>query len=158
AYEAALEGCHERGAVRLLKLCLANGGIYVKLGQHVAVLDHLFPAAYVRTLRARLLNRCAASPWEDVRRVLREDLLAEPESLFAEIRREPIAVASLAQVHEAWTPDGRHLAVKVQHRGLRDLARVDLFAMDLVVRAVRWAAPAHDYQWLIDETSLNLPL
>ena len=35
---AALEGCHERGAHRLMKLCFANGGIYIKLGQHIGQL------------------------------------------------------------------------------------------------------------------------
>ena len=38
AREAALQGCHQRGAQRLLDLCFANGGVYIKLGQHVGQL------------------------------------------------------------------------------------------------------------------------
>ena len=53
-----------------MALCFANGGVYVKLGQHVGQLDHLLPEEYVLTMRKHLLDRCPASPYDDVRRVV----------------------------------------------------------------------------------------
>lgn len=47
AEEEELRACHRRGAARLRDLCHANGGIYIKLGQHLATLDHLLPEEYV---------------------------------------------------------------------------------------------------------------
>ena len=47
AAERELRACHRRGASRLRDLCYANGGIYIKLGQHLATLDHLLPEEYV---------------------------------------------------------------------------------------------------------------
>lgn len=74
---------HERCAHRLLALCLANGGVYIKLGQHVAQLDYLVPEPYTRTLGARLFTRSSPSAYEDVAALLREELGGTPEQLFA---------------------------------------------------------------------------
>lgn len=86
----------------------------VKLGQHIGMLDHLVPEEYVRAMKAHMLNRCPVSDWSQVRAVVREDLGAEPGALFASFSPTPLASASLAQVHEACTHDGRRVAVKVR--------------------------------------------
>mmetsp|Transcript_33405 Transcript_33405/g.79191 ORF Transcript_33405/g.79191 Transcript_33405/m.79191 type:complete len:530 (-) Transcript_33405:81-1670(-) len=156
-YGDKLKACHQRGADRLLKLCFQNGGIYVKLGQHVGQLDHLLPEEYVVTMRKHLLDKCPVSPWEEVRATIKEDLGAYPEELFAEISREPMASASLAQVHVARDHDGRALAVKVQHAGLRGVARVDMATIEGLVGVVRRLFPDFNYQWLVDEVKENLP-
>lgn len=93
----------------------------VKLGQHVAMLDHLVPAEYVQTMRRHMLNRCPVSTWEEVASIVREDLGAPPEKLFASFSPAPLASASLAQVHEATGFDGRRLAVKVGWHGVRSM-------------------------------------
>ena len=85
----------------------------VKLGQHLGMLDHLIPAEYVQTMRRHMLNRCPVSSWADVQQTITEDLGAPPTELFARFSPEPLASASLAQVHEAETRDGTRLAVKV---------------------------------------------
>eukprot|EP00955_Chlamydomonas_euryale_P041455 351985-Chlamydomonas_euryale.AAC.1 len=98
ARRAELEAAHARGANRLLHLCFANGGIYIKLGQHIGQLDHLLPEAYVATMRDHLLDRCPESSYEEVSAIVEADLGAPPEALFATFERRPIASASLAQV------------------------------------------------------------
>jgi aarF domain-containing kinase len=97
ALEEAKTQCHQRGADRLLQLCMKNGGIYIKLGQHIAMLDYLLPEEYVFTMRAHLLDRCPVSSWNSVRQTILEDLKAPPEVIFSEIEQTPIASASLAQ-------------------------------------------------------------
>ena len=51
-FEAAMARCHERGAERLLRGALRNGGLYVKLGQGLCAMGHLLPPQYPRVLRA----------------------------------------------------------------------------------------------------------
>jgi aarF domain-containing kinase len=109
-------------------------------------------------MRAHLLNRCPLSPPEAVRRTIAADLGAPPEALFASFDPVPIASASLAQVHVARLPDGRKLAVKVQHAGLRETSAADTATIAALAAAARLAFPDFDLSWLVDEIRLNLPL
>ena len=49
--------CHERGANRLLDLCFANGGVYIKVAQHIGQLDHMLPSEYVTKMREHALDK-----------------------------------------------------------------------------------------------------
>jgi ABC1 atypical kinase-like domain len=62
------------------------------------VQDHLLPSDYVLLMRAHALDKCPVSSYEEVSRIVREDLGAPPHELFADFERAPIASASLAQV------------------------------------------------------------
>ncbi|GAB4820114.1 hypothetical protein N2152v2_007160 [Parachlorella kessleri] len=157
AREKAKRECHLRGAQRLVDVFFANGGIYIKLGQHIGMLDHVVPAEYVETLRKHMLDRCPVSTLDQVRATIVEDFGRPPEELFAHFGAEPLASASLAQVHEARDWDGKRLAVKVQHRGLRENSAVDLATIDFLVKVLRLLAPDFDYRWLVAETRENLP-
>jgi predicted unusual protein kinase regulating ubiquinone biosynthesis (AarF/ABC1/UbiB family) len=105
---------HQKCADKLLELCLANSGIYVKLGQHLASLVHLLPPEYTSTL-AVLQDRCIKSEMVKINQLLIQDLGAPIDELFISFDETPVGVASLAQVHRAQLPDGRHVAVKIQH-------------------------------------------
>ena len=91
--------------------------------------------------------------------VIREDLGAHPDELFDRFERVPLASASLAQVHVAYSKhDGRRLAIKVQHRGLRETSRGDIFSLVTVVRvAERLFGDDFTFGWLADEIAPNLP-
>lgn len=156
--ESALADCHARGAQRLLDLCMANRGIYIKLGQHVGQLDHLLPEPYVLTMRRHLLDACPISPLSEVRRVIKADLGADPSEIFMEFNPVPIASASLAQVHVAKDKEGRKLAVKVQHPGLRETSAADIATIEFLVKVARNFFPEFDLRWLVDEIKHNLPL
>lgn len=159
ALEYAKQECHQRGANRLLNLCFANGGIYIKLGQHIGMLDHLLPREYVLMMRNNLLDRCPVSSIDSVRATIKEDLGRNVDELFSEFDPEPIASASLAQVHVATDRGtGAKVAVKVQHAGLRETSSVDLATIEMLVRFVRFVAPSADYMWLVDEAKENLPM
>lgn len=147
---------HTRNAVRLTKMCASNGGLYIKLGQHIAMLDYVVPQEY-RTELTALLGTTPYSPIEGVRRVIRKELGDDPEKLFDTFDPEPIASASLAQVHVA-TKDGVKYAVKVQHEGLAESAVVDQLVITSIVRAVHKLFPEFDYNWLAKEMNRNLPL
>lgn len=90
--------------------------------------------------------------YEDVCAVIEEDLGASPDELFASFEKEPIASASLAQVHVAYDKDtGKKLAVKVQHRGLRETSKGDVFAVTMVVRVLDSLFEDFTWGWIAEE-------
>lgn len=88
--------------------------------------DHILPAPYVDIMQQHALGACPTSPYASVADVLRGDLGGDPDALFARFDREPLASASLAQVHRAVTHGGESVAVKVQHRNLAESAPADI--------------------------------
>ncbi len=87
--------------------------------------DKIVPARFIKTL-AVLTDRAPCRAFEAVDCVLLEDLGASGSQLFARVEREPVAAASLAQVHVAFTKDGRKVALKVQYPELRANMASDL--------------------------------
>jgi len=157
SYEAAKSACHLRAADHLLKLCCANGGVFVKVGQHIGALDYLLPEEYVDTMKV-LHNRSPQMPLEDIYSVLREELGKEPEEVFASFEAEPLGTASLAQVHRATLHTGEVVAVKVQHKYVKKHSFVDIWSCDLLVRTVKVIFPQFSFMWLANEMRINLPL
>ena len=150
-------GVHRRNADRLLRLCRANAGVYVKVGQHLANLDLLLPDEYIATLAALFDDAPESSP-ESVREVIREELGGSPDELFDDFSERPFASASLAQVHTAYCKSsGKKLAIKVQHRGLRETSRGDLIAMTAAVRLAELLFDDFNLGWLVDEIAPHLP-
>ena len=50
-YDEKIKGCHMRAALRLVDACIANGGMYVKMGQGLSTMNHILPKEYYLTLR-----------------------------------------------------------------------------------------------------------
>ncbi|KAL8051323.1 hypothetical protein ABFS82_06G138100 [Erythranthe guttata] len=148
---------HTRSAQRLQDLCFKNGGIYIKLGQHISQLEYLVPEEYVRIMRQSMLNRCPVSSYDQVLEVFKKELGGAPEQIFDKFDPVPIASASLAQVHIAQTHDGQTVAVKVQHTHMTDTAAADYATVELIVNTLHRLFPSFDYRWLIDEVKESLP-
>ncbi|EGD72100.1 atypical/ABC1/ABC1-B protein kinase [Salpingoeca rosetta] len=149
--------CHLKCARLLRDLFCNNAGIYIKLGQHLAVLDYVIPKEYVDTMQI-MFDKAPTSDLNEVFAVIEADLGKPAEELFQHFDTTPIASASLAQVHRAVTHDGQKVAVKVQHMGLREESRGDVATVRLLVDIVRFFFPDYDYTWLIEEVQRNLPL
>lgn len=148
---------HRTSAERLLRLCRENGGVYIKVGQHLANLDYLIPREYIEVLSS-LFNDAPQSDIKDVYKVIEEDLGRSPDELFERFDPNPIASASLAQVHVAYCKKTKtKLAVKVQHRGLRETSAGDLFAVTTVVRLIDSWFPDFTFGWIADEMAPQLP-
>ncbi|KAJ1383382.1 UbiB domain [Sesbania bispinosa] len=148
---------HLRSAQKLQELCFKNGGVYIKLGQHLGQLEYLVPQEYVQTMRESMLNRCPVSSYEQICDVFKKELGDTPDKIFSEFDPVPIASASLAQVHVARTHDGQKVAVKVQHTHMTDTAAADHATVELIVNTLHKFFPSFDYRWLIDEISESLP-
>ncbi|KAL5008762.1 hypothetical protein ScPMuIL_014343 [Solemya velum] len=147
---------HLKAALRLRKLCCDNGGVFVKVGQHLGSLDYLLPKEYIQTMKV-LLDRAPQSSLHDLFRTVKEDLGEDASQLFKSFDPEPLGTASLAQVHKATLHDGRVVAVKIQHPKVKAHSRVDIETIHFLVSCVAFLFPEFQYKWLGEETKKNLP-
>jgi predicted unusual protein kinase regulating ubiquinone biosynthesis (AarF/ABC1/UbiB family) len=108
------------------------GPTYVKLGQLLSTRPDLVPPAYIDAL-TRLQDRLEPFPAEDAERIVAEELGVRVSKAFLEFDSEPLAAASLGQVHRARLRDGRMVAVKVQRPGIREQLVRDMDALEDIV-------------------------
>ena len=109
-----------------LRLTLEElGPTFVKLGQILAGRADLFGPDYIAEFE-KLHSQVPAVPLESLRSQLREDLGGEPETIFARFDTEPLAAASIAQVHRARLHDGTEVVVKIRRPGITDTIEADL--------------------------------
>jgi ubiquinone biosynthesis protein len=118
---------------RLRKAFEQLGPTYIKLGQIISAGEGIFPEELVREFRL-LRDRVPAEPFEAVRQVVEADLGRPLEEVFSTFERQPLAAASIAQVHKATLLTGEEVVVKVQRPQVASLVRRDLAAMS-------WIAP-----------------
>ncbi|KAL9226718.1 hypothetical protein vseg_002497 [Gypsophila vaccaria] len=156
-YAKAKRDVHLRSALKLRDLCFENGGIYIKLGQHIGQLEYLVPEEYVNTMRESMLNRCPVSSYDQVREVIKKELGGEPNEIFSDFDPVPVASASLAQVHVAHLRNGQKVAVKVQHTHMTDTAATDYATVEFLVNTLHRLFPNFDYRWLVAEIHESLP-
>ncbi|MGR9052698.1 MAG: ABC1 kinase family protein [Gammaproteobacteria bacterium] len=125
---------------RIRRVLEEMGPTFVKLGQIFATRPDLFPPAWVEEFE-KLQDRARPAPIEKIMVQLREDLGAEPEEIFAAFDKNPIAAASIGQVHKAILNDGSLVIVKVRRPGIRPMVEADLRLLsqlaDIAAREVK---------------------
>lgn len=130
-------------------------GVLMKIGQLASYVDDGLNPQVRRTL-SRLQDSVPPMSAELAAGVIEADLGAPPDELFEKWDPEPIAAASIGQVHRAITRDGGHgggtaVAVKVQYPGIRETIEADLGNVALIKRLLKVAAPRQDVDGLIAE-------
>ena len=115
----------ERGALALRHSFEELGPTYVKLAQLVASSPGLFPDVLADELRA-CLDSVPPVPYPEIVEVIDSELGAHHDELFASFDRQPMASASIAQVHAATLHDGSDVVVKVQRPGIGRVLSSDL--------------------------------
>lgn len=129
---------HRRSAERMFNLLHQNGGLYLKIGQAIAMQSAVLPPEFQKMF-ARMFDDAQQNEWSDVVAVIKEDFGGRsPEEVFGvSFSNEPgkgmmekraRASASVAQVHWARLADGREVAIKVQKREIASQVGWDLWA------------------------------
>jgi len=142
-------------AERLVETLGDLKGAAMKLGQAASMDPDLFPPE-IRAILARLQNEAPPMPYERVAQVIEDELGGSPDALFAEFRREPMAAASLGQVHRARLHDGREVVVKIQYPGIDQALRSDIDNLGLVVRTMALTHRALDGRQYFHELAEEL--
>ena len=148
------EAIHEEVAARVAEVLGEMKGAAMKLGQLLSFIDLDLPpevrTAYHDAL-AQLRDNAPPFDPEAIDQVVREEYGAAPEAVFASWDPEPIAAASIGQVHAAKLDDGSDVVVKVQYPGVAEAVRADLSNAELFAPLARFFSPNQEIEPLLDE-------
>lgn len=141
---------HRASAIRLREAAIRFRGVFIKLGQFMSARVDILPEEYTEELAA-LQDQVPPMPFPPIRERVVLELGRPLDQSFAAFAPEPIAAASLGQVHEATLPEGRRVAVKVQYPGVQAVVLTDLRAARLVLRLLQWRFSRFRFDTLYDE-------
>jgi predicted unusual protein kinase regulating ubiquinone biosynthesis (AarF/ABC1/UbiB family) len=175
---------HTDSARRLYELAIRRQGLLIKFGQIIGSRPDLVPDEYIGVL-SRLQDQVPPRPFGVIKRRIERQLERPLEDVFADFDEQPIAAASLAQVHRArlkrpaagrrdgngkWEMgtgqghpatdgwDGRDVAVKVQYPGIQNVVENDLRNIRFLLRILSRFERNLDFTPIIEEISHNVPL
>ncbi|CAD6583481.1 MAG: hypothetical protein ASARMPREDX12_001281 [Alectoria sarmentosa] len=140
---ASIPALHARNAERLAGLLQSNGGLYLKIGQAIAMQSAVLPPEFQKMF-AKMFDDAPQNDWKDVEQVIREDFGKSPEEVFGVsfsgdpdkgvMERSARASASVAQVHWARLQDGTEVAIKVQKKEIAHQVGWDLWSFKVVTK------------------------
>jgi aarF domain-containing kinase len=152
-FHDAREAVHGRAATRMLHVAQVNGGVYIKAGQFISAQNHL-PEVYRKVLSV-LQDRVAQRSLAAISTTVVEEL-GPLSTIFSSFDPQPVATASLAQVHRAVDLSGNVIAVKIQHPELQRNVEVDISCFKLLSFLSNRVFDAFDVDWLVPEFALNI--
>jgi ubiquinone biosynthesis protein len=135
----------ERRAFETRVLLERLGGLWTKVGQLLATRPDVFSAELCREL-ARMQDRATSIPWEEAKALLERELGRPCAEVFDFIEPEPLAAASIGQVHLA-AREGKRLAVKIQRPHLAELLRQDMRVIRAGVALIRISRLFSYFRW-----------
>jgi aarF domain-containing kinase len=139
----------------------ALGTTYIKFGQFIASSPSIFPKEYVEEFE-QLLDQTKPISFGTIKKIISEDLKQPINQIFSHIEQQPLASASIAQVHAATLVTGEKVVLKVQKPGVQAIITADLNTVYILVRLLEFMLPNTDrdalagivsemYQAMIDE-------
>jgi ubiquinone biosynthesis protein len=140
--EHRLREIHLRNARRIERGICELQGLFIKVGQLISIMTNFLPEEFRRELEG-LQDAVPPRDFCDIEQRLLEELKQSPAELFASFDEQPIASASIGQVHLAVTREGQKVAVKVQYPDIEDIVRSDLRTLERIFAIVGWFVPYH---------------
>jgi len=149
---AQVDGSSARGQ-HLRELLDDLGPTFVKFGQLLSTRPDVVPPDIIAELRG-LQDDVRPFPFEQAERVIEEELGNSIERLFLDFEHQPVAAASIGQVHRATLPNGKLVAVKVQRPGAPRQIEADITLLYQAARLVKERVHAFDFidaRGIVDE-------
>ncbi len=153
-----LDGSPSERGQHLREMLDELGPTFVKFGQLLSTRPDIVPPDILAELQG-LQDDVRPFPYEDVERVIREDLELSVEQLFTEFEEAPVAAASIGQVHRATLPNGHRVAVKVQRPNAPRQVEADLALLYQAARIAKERVKALDFidpRQLVDEFARSI--
>jgi predicted unusual protein kinase regulating ubiquinone biosynthesis (AarF/ABC1/UbiB family) len=142
---------HQRNARRIEAAIIRLRGLFIKVGQLISIMANFLPDAFREELQ-RLQDQVPPRPYGDIEARLREEFGGRaPTEVFAEFTAEPVASASIGQVHLARLPSGERVAVKVQYPDIEEIVRTDLKALKRIFGLLSWFMPDYGFDTIYRE-------
>lgn len=157
--ELATQEFHAASAERIAELLGSMKGAAMKLGQIASFVDLDLPEDVRTTYQDVLAGLRTEAPPVDpeaIAGVITEDFGAPPDQVFAEWERDPIASASIGQVHRARLPDGSRVITKVQYPGVAEAVEADLANVESLAPLMRVLSPNLEVKPLLHELTERL--
>ncbi len=137
--DAHVGDVHTRNARRVYATILRLQGLFIKVGQLLSIMANFLPQEFRGELEA-LQDQVPPRPFAEIQARLEREL-GPAMARVASLDQEPLASASLGQVHAARLVDGRRVAVKVQHSDIDRIVRLDLRTIRRIMSIVQWFVP-----------------
>jgi ubiquinone biosynthesis protein len=139
-WEQATELAQLEPPARVRRALEDMGPTFVKLGQILATRMDLFSPEWIVEFE-KLQDRVPALPFDEIRRQVVDSLGCEPEDIFKSLNTEPLAAASIAQVHRACLSDGTDVVIKVRRPGIRSTIEADLRLLQRLAEVIEAETP-----------------
>lgn len=134
------------------------GPTFIKLGQLLSIRPDLLPEEYLEELE-NLQDKVPSFSFKEVRERVEEELEAPLEEIFQEFQEEPLAAASIGQVHRAVTNKGERVVVKIQRPKVKEIIDMDLAIMQNIAQMVRerfFVEPLYDPEEIVHEFASSI--
>jgi ubiquinone biosynthesis protein len=136
---------HRRNARRMYKGFVRLRGVYIKLGQILSIMGTFLPREIVEELEA-LQDDVPPQSYRAIKKTFYRAFGKTPDQIFKTFSREPIAAASLGQVHEARNDAGEKLAVKILYPRVATIIKVDLRVLGWAIRVYKNFVPVQQIE------------
>jgi predicted unusual protein kinase regulating ubiquinone biosynthesis (AarF/ABC1/UbiB family) len=147
-----LKDLHRRNAILIREKAIKMRGLMIKVGQFLSSRVDFLPEEYTSEL-SLLQDSVPPYDYSEIRKRIIDELGASPEDIFLTFNTEPIAAASLGQVHEALLKDGRKVAVKIQYPDIEKIIETDIRMFKVIIRFFRGKYGRIDFDLLHKEFS-----
>lgn len=134
--EVRLSALHRRNAALIREKALEMKGVMIKVGQFLSSRKDFLPDEFIEEL-SQLQDQVPPHAFAEIKQRIIDELGSAPEEIFSEFEKEPIAAASLGQVHRAVLRDGREAAVKVQYPGIEEIIETDIRMFRVLIGILR---------------------
>ncbi len=131
-----LKKLHRRNASLIREKALEMKGVMIKVGQFLSSRIDFLPDEYIDEL-SELQDQVPPHDFREIRQRIIDELGSAPEEIFSEFETEPLAAASLGQVHRAVLKDGREAAVKIQYPGIGKIIETDIRMFEVLINIMR---------------------